>query len=80
MGNIINLLNLYLAKSTDEILTLLDYDRHFNVLDETWGNALMEEVYNRTIPKLTVKDGTGDYTPIEELPKIKIKTNRGRKS
>ena len=39
MGNIINLLNLYLAKSTDEILTLLDYDRHFNVLDETWGNG-----------------------------------------
>ncbi len=78
MGSIIDLLDLYLEKSTDELLSLLDRDNDSDFLNTRWRHALMEEIYNRTIPKLSIKDGTGNNVPLEELPKVKIKTNRGR--
>ena len=79
MGNKIRLLDLYLKSSTDEILALLDRDNDTDFLNEEWRRALMEEVCNRLIPKISIKDGTGDYVPLKELPKIQIKTNLGRK-
>lgn len=79
MGSKINLLDLYLKGTTDEILTLLDRDNDTYFLNDEWRHALMEEVCNRLIPKIIIKDGTGDNIPMKELPKIKVKTNLERK-
>ena len=76
MGSSFNLLDLYLEASTEEILGLIDRDNLNSFLNAEWRKALMEEYYNRTIPRLAINDRT---IPMEELTKVKTKNNRGRK-